>query len=392
MSETDAASGSTLGKVLLIISEDWFALSHFQPLISTLGKIAGEVVVATRCSGRSSEIAALGARVIKFDIKRSSLNPIEQYGTVRKLAQLIETEAPDVVHVVAMQPMVLTSLALRMLKGSKPRAVMHLTGLGFVGISRGLAAQTIKPAAMLALRGILKRPQSWLLAENPEDHAYLKKFGVNPGHRVTILPGAGIDPDSFPARAPREEVPVRVAYAGRMIRSKGVEVLAEASRILRDQGVSIDIALYGRTDADNPECISEAQLRSWENEGLLRWHGHVSDIAGIWETADICVLPSLTREGMPRTVLEAAASQRPLIVTDVPGSRHFVRPGADGEIIRPNDAEALADAILLLAVDPEKRAKMGNSARQRILDGYTIDHVKRGIEDAYDGLFKGPRT
>lgn len=390
MSEIEKTAKTSTGKVLLIISEDWFALSHFQPLITTLGRIAREVVVVTRSSGRINEIEALGARVVEFDIKRSSLNPLEQSSTVRNLAKLIEAEAPDVVHVVAMQPMVLSAIALRM--APKTRVMMHLTGLGFVGISRGLAAQVIKPAAMLALRGVLKRPDTWLLAENPEDHAYLKKFGVNPGKRFTILPGAGIDPEEFPAREPRDERPVRVAFAGRMIRSKGVEVLAEASRILRDQGVTIAIELYGRTDADNPECIPEAQLRGWEAEGLLAWHGHVSDVAGIWRTADICVLPSLTREGMPRMVLEAASSQRPLIVTDVPGSRHFVRPGLDGQIVPPNDADALADAILLMAADPEKRVKMGQSARQRILDGYTIDHVKRGIEDAYAGLINGPRT
>ncbi len=390
MSPIDKAAGPKTGKVLLVISEDWFALSHFQPLITTLGGIAREVVVVTRSSGRISEIEALGARVVEFDIKRSSLNPLEQSGTVRKLAKLLEAVAPDVVHVVAMQPMVLAALALRM--APKTRVVMHLTGLGFVGISRGLAAQVIKPAAMMALRGVLRRPDTWLLAENPEDAAYLKKFGVDPGRRVTILPGAGIDPNQFPAREPRDERPVRVAFAGRMIRSKGIEVLAEASRVLRDQGATIAVELYGRTDADNPECIPEARLHAWEAEGLLTWHGHVGDVASIWQTADICVLPSLTREGMPRTVLEAASSQRPLIVTDVPGSRHFVRPGIDGLIVPPNDAVALADAISVVAADPEKRAAMGQAARQRILDGYTIDHVKRGIEDAYSGLLKAPRT
>ncbi|MEQ8823151.1 MAG: glycosyltransferase family 4 protein [Filomicrobium sp.] len=390
MSETNHAAGRGFRKVLLIISEDWFALSHFQPLITTLREIAEDVVVATRSSGRMDEIEALGARVIDFDIKRSSLNPLEQTGTVRQLARLIEADAPDVVHVVAMQPMVLTALALRMVP--KPRVVMHLTGLGFIGISRGLAAQIIKPVAMLALRGVLKRTDTWLLAENPEDHTFLRDAGVDAGDRVTILPGAGIDPDAFPPCAPRATTPVRVAFAGRMIRSKGVEVLADASRYLREEGLDVAVDLYGRTDADNPECIREDQLRAWEREGLLTWHGHVSNVAEIWKDTDICVLPSISREGMPRTVLEAASSGRPLVVTDVPGSRHFVRPGEDGEIVPPNDAAALAAAIRRLATDAELRARMGQQARQRILDGYTIDHVKRGIQDAYAGLRRAPRT
>jgi glycosyltransferase involved in cell wall biosynthesis len=171
-----------------------------------------------------------------------------------------------------------------------------------------------------------------------------------------------------------------------MIRSKGVEVLAQASRLLRDRGVVVDVSLFGDADADNPEAISEAQLKAWQQEGLLTWHGRVEDVAGIWRASDICVLPSTSREGMPRAVLEAASSRRPLIVTDVPGSRHFVRDGLEGLIVPPANAEALAEALARLAGDSELRARMGQAARTRILDGFTIDHVKRGIRDAYIGL------
>ncbi len=378
-----------LRKILLLVTEDWFALSHFKPLIETLCELAEDVVVATRSSGRMQEIEALGARTVEFDFKRSSLNPLQQTGTVRRLSRLIAAEAPDAVHVIAMQPMVLTALAARM--APRTRVVMHLTGLGFIGISAGRAARVLRPGAMAALAGILKRPDSWLLAENPEDHAFLEVHGVRAGARVTLLPGAGIDPAAFPPQEPRDGARLEIAFAGRMIRSKGVAELAAAARLLRERGIEARVSMFGRIDNDNPEAIPEEAIRAWEDDGLVTWHGHVSDVAGIWRNCDVCALPSLSREGMPRTVLEAASSSRPLVVTDVPGSRHFVTDGVEGFVVPPADPAALADAFQRLAADAGLRRSMGRAARARILDGFTTDHVREGIRRAYAGLLESTR-
>ncbi|MCH9809230.1 MAG: glycosyltransferase family 4 protein [Alphaproteobacteria bacterium] len=386
---TSTAPQPRLKKILMLITEDWFALSHFQPLITTLKEVADEVVVGTRSSGRTDEIEALGALVREFDFRRSSLNPFEQAKTVRRLSNLIAEEAPDAIHVVAMQPMVLTALAT--LIAPRTKVVMHLTGLGFLGISRGRAARIIRPAAMSALGGVLKRDDTWLIAENPDDHGYLAEGGVNVGDRLTILPGAGIDAEQFPPCPVRENGPVTAAFVGRMIRSKGVEVLTEAGRLLKALDIDVGISLYGKADVDNPEAISEARLHEWQDEGLATWHGHVADIAQVWQGGDICVLPSTSREGMPRAVLEAAASARPLIVTDVPGSRHFVRDGIEGFVVPPDDAAALAEAIGRLVKDTSLRAQMGEAARARLVGGFTIDHVRQGIREAYAGLAASSR-
>ncbi|CFX18569.1 putative glycosyltransferase, group 1 [Candidatus Filomicrobium marinum] len=372
------------GKILLLISEDWFALSHFKPLIATLREFANEVVIATRSSGRFDELEALGARVVPFDFRRSSLSPLRQAGTVRSLAQLIAQEQPDVVHVVAMQPMVLSALALRM--APRCRVVMHLTGLGFLGISEGMAARVIRPAAFAALGGILGRPDTWLLAENPDDRAYLTNNGIKIGTRSTVLGGAGIDIEAYPALPPPTSTVASTAFVGRIIRSKGLETLAEAARILRHDGTKITLKLYGKIDHDNPDAISEAQVAQWQREGLLVWHGHVSDVRDVWADTDICVLPAITREGMPRAVLEAAACSRPLIVTDVPGCRHFVRNAVEGYVVPAGDAQALATALARLVREPNLRVEMGKAARERVLSGFTLEHVQEGIRSAYSAL------
>ena len=379
-----AAVTRPFSKILVCITEDWFALSHFKPLLSTLVEQGGEVVVACRSSGRMGEIQALGCRTVDFDFRRSSLKPGAQADVVRRLAALIGGEKPDVLHGIAMQVLVVASIATRF--APVPHVVLHLTGLGFLGISTGLAARVIRPVAMRELARTLRAPGNWLLAENPDDVAFLLEGGADAGSRLTILGGAGIDEMEYPVQPPPgNSVPV-AAFVGRMIRSKGVDVLVEAQRMLAGRGVALDVALYGKADEDNPEAVSRAELEAWARQGGVTWHGHVSNVREVWARSDIAVLPAVTREGLPRSVLEAAASGRPLVVTDVPGCRHVVRRDVDGLIVTPGNARALADALALLAGDGALRARMGAAARQRVLDGFTIGHVQAGIREAYARL------
>jgi glycosyltransferase involved in cell wall biosynthesis len=372
-------------KILLCITEDWFLLSHFRPLVETLVSIGREVVVATRSSGRIDQIEELGAHVVEFDFNRSSVDPLQQTMTIARTARLIRSEKPDVVHVIAMQPMVLTSAALALAR-PRPKTVLHLTGLGFLGISSGRAARLLRPIAMRALASVLRQPGSWLIAENPDDVAYLVAGGADPGSRATIVGGAGIDPLAFPA-SPLPEHPVpRVAFVGRMIRSKGVHVLLDAAEQLRRQGAPLDITLYGKTDLDNPDALDAKALAIRCGEVGVTWAGHVSDIKKVWRESDISVLPAITREGLPRSVIEAATSGRPSVVTDVPGCRHVVRDGIDGLIVPPGDPTALAAALARLAVDIPLRRRMGEAARAHALANFTVDRVMGGIRGAYAAL------
>lgn len=371
---------------MVCVTEDWFALSHFQPLIRFVASAARKVVVVTRSSGRLAEIEALGARVIELDYHRSSLNPVREASTARRLSRIIADERPDIVHLVAMKPIVLGSLALRL--DRRPKVIVHMTGLGFLAISDTLKARLVRPVAMRLIASLLRRPGSWLIVENPEDLQFLREGGVDPGQRVTTLGGAGIEPAEFEAAAlspPRNEIPI-AAFVGRMIRPKGVDLLLEAQARLDASGVPIAIELYGRSDDGNPEAIPTAELEAWSRSGRGRWLGHTSDVAAVWRRADIFVLPARSREGMPRALLEAAASARPLIVTDVPGCRHFVRDGVEGLVVSPSDAGALATALARLARDPDLRRRMGQAARARCLAGYTVAHVVAGLAATYEGV------
>lgn len=377
-------------KILVAITEDWFLLSHFRPLIAELRRLATEVVVVTRASDRIREVQSLGVRTIELNYNRSSMHPVREAATIRQFTHILRAEKPDALHLIAMKPIVLGGLAGALAR--VPHTVVHMTGLGFLAISQTVKARAARTIALAILRRVIARRSSWLVVENPEDLAFLKDGGVAPEGRVTILGGAGIDPDAFPELPePAGALPI-AAFVGRMILPKGVDVLMQAAGLLKERGVPLAIELHGRSDDGNLEAIPSSVLTSWSDSERTQWLGFTSDVAAIWRRAAIFVLPARSREGMPRALLEAAASARPLIVTDVPGCRHFVRDGVEGLIVPPADAKALADALEKLARDPALRRKLGLAARARVLDGYTEADVQAGLARTYRALTSSTGT
>jgi glycosyltransferase involved in cell wall biosynthesis len=373
-------------KVLVIIAEDWFALSHFVPLLSEITVLGGDVVVATRSSGRVREIEALGARVRSLDFSRGSLNVARLLQVRSALARLIEDERPDIVHAIAMQTMVMTSLALGSCQHRPSAVVLHLTGLGYLGQSCAPITYVLRPMARAALRYCMRTQSAWLIAENSDDLSAIAAGGSVPPCRTAIIPGAGVDPALLPHLPPTANETPRAAFIGRMLVSKGVHILVEAHRLLRARGVQVELDLYGDADPGSRHAISAATLSKWNATAGIRWHGRTGDIVGAWATADIAVVPAMGGDGMPRVMLEAAACGRPLVVSDVSGCREFVRHEVEGLVVPPGDPGALAHAVALLANDRELRAKLGAAARRRVMSGYTVEAVRDRYRQLYMDL------
>jgi glycosyltransferase involved in cell wall biosynthesis len=381
------ASGPVCDRILVVITEDWFALSHFKPLLSQLSLLAREVVVATRSSGRLDELAALGVRPIAFDMQRGSFNPLKLAKVRRHLAALIDAERPDAVHAISLQPMLLASLATRAARHKPHALVLHVTGLGYIAASHTPRAWLARNLTFGMIRLATRHADVWLLAENPDDIIFTLARGVGRASRTTIVPGAGVDPIEFPALPPPANAVPRAAYVGRLVRSKGVDVLVAAHQKLRERGIGLDLALYGAIDTHNPDAVTRDTLTEWQQRPGLSAPGHVTDVRNVWREADIAVVPTLGGEGVPRAMLEAAACARPIVASDVSGCKHFLRDGVEGALVPPGDADRLAEALARLAADPELRRRQGAAARARLLAGYTTAAVQKAIRDAYAAMF-----
>jgi glycosyltransferase involved in cell wall biosynthesis len=183
--------------------------------------------------------------------------------------------------------------------------------------------------------------------------------------------------------------PLKVAIVARMLWSKGIDLAVEAVRLARAHGADVELSLHGAPDPSNPKAVPEETLRGWSAQPGITWHGPTRDAASVWRDHHIACLPSRGGEGLPRTLLEAAACGRAILTTDVPGCRTLVRDGVEGFVVPPDHAQALADALIGLAADPARVAEMGEAARARVLAGFTERHVMEAVKGLYVALLRG---
>jgi glycosyltransferase involved in cell wall biosynthesis len=347
-------------KLVYLVTEDWYFLSHRLPMARAARDAGFEVVVATRVGDGSAAIEAEGFRVAPLGWRRGSANPFRELRAVAAIFNLYRRERPDIVHHVAMKPVLEGSLAAWL--AGVAAAVNALTGLGYLFIGKKGLARVLGPAVRCALGFLLARGAHWrVVIQNPDDLDALVGRGIVRRESAVLIPGSGVDLARF-APSPEPPAPLAAALVGRMLWDKGVGELVEAARILRRRGVALRIRLAGPEDAENPAAIPSATLQGWVGEGAVEWLGQVRDVAALWRETAIAVLPSY-REGLPKALLEAAAAGRPMVASDAPGCREIVRHGETGLLVPARDPAALADALALLAGDAALRRRLGAAAR-----------------------------
>lgn len=376
-------------KLLFVATEDWFFASHFLPMARAARELDLDVAVIARERKHRRVIEAAGARLIALEAERRSLDPRALWRQIVALKRLIAAEKPDILHCIALKPIALAGLAGRL--AGVERRVYALTGLGFLGARQGALAAAARLAATFWLRGAVDGPQVRFLFENPDDPVAL---GLDPrdAGKVVIVGGAGVDPLLLMPEPMPATPPFKVALVARMLWSKGVDLAVEAVRLARAEGARIELTIHGAPDPSNPKAIPEATLRQWAARPGITWAGPTRNIEAVWRGHHLCILPSRGGEGLPRTILEAAACGRPILTTDVPGCRSFVRDGQDGMVVPPDDAAALARALIVFAGAPALAERMGVSARTRLIDGHTERDVMDAVKALYRGLLGRPTT
>ena len=353
--------------LLFLVTEDWTFWLHRLSTARAAREAGWDVAIAARVAAHGDRIRSEGFRLIRIGMRRRSLAPWRELAAIFELIRLYRRERPDLVHHVAMKPVIYGSLAAWI--AGVPAVVNALTGMGYIFTSRELKARLLRPMIRLAFHWLLDRPNSRLIVQNSDDAAALAGAMVAK-ERVALIRGSGVDTEAFTPSDEPEGMPVAVMVS-RMLRDKGVMELVAAARLLQRRAVPLRVVLVGWSDPENPTAISERDLKAWDAAGVIAWWGERSDIAEIWANSHIAVLPSY-REGLPGSLLEAAACGRPMVATDVPGCREIVQDGVTGLLVPPRDAESLAAALERLAGEKALRRRMGAAAR---------DLVERALSD-----------
>ncbi len=367
-------------RLVFLITEDWFFLSHFLDRALAARRAGYDVTVVANDTGEGKAIRAAGLGFEALPFARRRVNPLAELATIRDVRAIYRRLRPDIVHHVALKPILYGSLAARW-SGIR-RIVNAPVGMGFVFTSQSTKSRLLRPLVTGALRLLLNPPGGKVIFENPDDRTEFIAKGAAREADAVLIRGAGVDLSVF-APHPEPAPPVTVALVARMLWDKGVGEFVAAARALRSTGARFQ--LIGAGDPQNPAAIPDDQLQAWADEGTVEWLGQRADVPALLQRAHIACLPSY-REGLPKSLLEAAAAGLPIVATDVPGCREAVRDGDNGLLVPPRDPEALAAALRRLIEDSDLRRRFGAAGRRRAETEFASSIVVEQTLALYRGL------
>jgi glycosyltransferase involved in cell wall biosynthesis len=346
-------------KLIYLVADDRYFCTHRLPLAVAAQKHNFDVHVICPKGDSSEKIIHAGLIFHSLPFNRKSLNPFDGIKTICRIYKLYKQLKPDCVHHVAIKPVLFGTIAAHL--AGVPSIVNAVAGLGYVFAAR---SWLMLPLRMM-MRVLLRSSRVKIIVQNPEDQVELESLAQKPVH---LIYGAGVDTEQFaPSATALPESPVVITHASRLLWSKGVGELVLAARVLREQGHSIVVQIVGEPDIQNPDAIPTQTLQAWHDEGVINWLGYQSDMATIYHKSHIAVLASYYREGIPKTLIEAASVGLPIVTTDMPGCRIIVEDNVNGLLIAPRDADALAEALAKLIKNSTMRKTFGEAGRAIVL-------------------------
>ncbi|HUZ75062.1 MAG TPA: glycosyltransferase family 4 protein [Stellaceae bacterium] len=379
-----ASPGGLRGKLIFLVTEDWYFWSHRLPMARAARDAGFAVAVATRVTAHGERIRAEGFALHPLRWRRGSRGLLASLAAIIEIGRLYRRERPLVVHHVALKAALFGGIAARV--AGVPGVVSMIAGTGYLASASGLRARLAARLLRRLWPILLLRRGNRVIVQNEEDRTALAARRPEAAWRIAIIAGSGVDLAHFRPASEPPAPPVVIAYAGRMIAIKGVAVLVAAHALLQQRGLPVRLVLAGAPDPENPSAIDRATLTRWATQPDVTWLGHQDDVRAVWRDAHIAVLASLGGEGLPKTLLEAAAMGRPIVATDVPGTRSIARDGENAMLVPPGDAAALADALAVLAGDPEQRRRYGAASRALVENGFSEAAIGAATVALYDAL------
>jgi len=352
-------------KIILFANTDWYLYNFRRSLAIELSN-AGHDVLLISPGGRYGELlSSLGLRWIALPMERRSLNPLREARLVLWLYRLFRKEQVDLVHSFTIKCAVYGSLAARLARVSA--RVNAVAGMGYIFTSNDLKARLLRPIVRGLMQLALAGRNTRLILQNSDDVTFFDRARLVESTQIRLIPGSGVDCQRFsPIVRERANKDFRVVLAARLLWDKGIAEYVAAARQLRAAGHKINFLLAGNPDPGNPASVPGVAIKEWVEEGLIEWLGHIDDMPALLASVDVVVLPSY-REGLPKTLIEAAACALPLITTDVPGCREVVTDGVDGLLVPVRNSKALANAIARLQEDRKLAMRLGLAAREKVL-------------------------
>ncbi|HEA22217.1 hypothetical protein LCGC14_1066970 [marine sediment metagenome] len=351
-------------KILIIASLDQSLINFRGDFITALIKNNFDVLCAAPNLRKEyiEKIEALGAKIVEFDLQRTGLNPIKDLKTISQLKKIITNNNIDLVFPYTIKPVVYGSIAAK--KFGVP-VVSLITGLGLTFSGVNFKAKALQIVTEIMYRNALSENKMVIFQNQDDRKLFLDKNITKTNQKTEVVDGSGINLDRFNFRISEKQVGdiIKFIIVGRLIKEKGVLLFIEAAKRIRTEYPNAEFHLIGRPPENNPDSLSETALLKYHEAGTVVYHGHQSNVVTLLSKADVFVLPSYYREGVPRSILEALSIGLPIITTNMPGCKETVNNGKNGFLLAPEELEPLIKAMTFFLENPNEIAKMGKESR-----------------------------
>ena len=373
-------------KVLLFANTDWYLYNFRLPLAEKIRSGGMEVVLVSPPGPYVKLLEAKGFRLVHLKMNRRGINPLVEIECIWRLIQIYKKEKPDLVHHFTIKSVLYGTVAA---KASGVTSIVNaVAGLGYIFSSSAVYARMLRPLVKVMLRYSLAGASTRLIVQNPDDRNLLIQQGLVRDGQVQIIKGSGVDINRFAPVSDRPVDKVRILLATRLLWDKGVKEFVDAARKFRRTHENVEFLLAGEPDDGNPASVHQKHIKEWSADSVILPLGHVNDMSTLLKTVHIVVLPTSYGEGVPRILLEAAASGLPMVATNVAGCREIVIDGVTGFLVKPKDQSGLENAISKLIENRDIRCNFGEKARIKAVQEFNEVDVIQRTTDVYRDLLE----
>ena len=375
-------------RLVFFVSEDWYFCSHRLGLALEAQRNGYKVFLVCNTTGQkyTKMIENAGIELIPISINRSDTGIFTNINTMLTLYRIFKRIGPNIVHNVAQKPIILGTIVSKMLG---VRSVINaFGGLGYVFSSETLKARVLRCILRLVYKGLLTKANVRLIVQNETDYFYFSDEIGCEAKRIYLIKGAGVDTEKYnysPATN-NGRGNITVVMLARLLRDKGVYEFCNAAKMTKAVQPDIEFLIAGDIDPKNPNSLTPHQVTELVATCGVNYVGQIEDVATLLIDSDIAILPSY-REGMPKSLLEAAAIGRPIITTDVPGCRDVVCHGINGYLVPAYDSNELASRVIELANNPQLRIKMGKFSRELAEKEFCHNKINKTVLAIYNNTF-----
>lgn len=329
------------------------------------------------------KLAEAGIVHTQVNFSRAGMNPLTETVGIIQLVRHLRKIRPDILHCTTPKGIMYGGLAARLTR--VPKLVLAQSGMGYAFTSTGkfsLSRMILKWILGRMARVAYGHSNVSVIVQNRDDRRSLIAAGYAKRESVLLIPGSGVDLPAYTSAKIDDKQPL-ILFPARMLIDKGVIECIEAARRLKTAAPNWQFVLAGSADDANPSSIAPSQMEAWHNEGAIKWLGYVSDMTTLYAQASIVCLPSY-REGMPKSLLEAAAAGCAIVTTFTIGCREAIIQGKTGDLVPVRNSDALYLALIALINDPERRRRYGEAGRLLAIEKFGINSVVEATLAIYE--------